>query len=79
MEEKKAFKDRKKKKDNDRHRAKAAGGGAQGAMDMVRVSKHLSYLLRHGAEKEGLPMRADGFVRVEDIVRSSHSYFESHI
>ncbi len=35
---------------------------------MVRISKYLSYLLRHGAEKEGLAMRADGFARVEDIV-----------
>ncbi|KAI5454162.1 tRNA 2'-phosphotransferase [Naganishia albida] len=34
----------------------------------VRYSKTLSYLLRHGAEKQGLPMRQDGFVRVVDIL-----------
>ena len=34
----------------------------------VRYSKTLAYLLRHGAEKQGLPMRKDGYVRVVDIV-----------
>lgn len=34
----------------------------------VRYSKTLAYLLRHGAEKQGLPMRQDGYVRVVDIV-----------
>lgn len=35
----------------------------------VRLSKTLAYLLRHGAEKEGLPMRRDGYVKVHDLVR----------
>ncbi|RKP24629.1 KptA family-domain-containing protein [Syncephalis pseudoplumigaleata] len=34
----------------------------------VRLSKRLSYLLRHGAVKEGLPLRADGFVPVSSIL-----------
>ena len=36
----------------------------------VRISKTLSWLLRHGAKQEGLAMRADGYVRVNDLVRS---------
>ena len=35
----------------------------------VKISKALSYILRHGAAKEGLKMRPDGYVRVDDIVR----------
>ncbi|KAJ9115123.1 hypothetical protein QFC22_005453 [Naganishia vaughanmartiniae] len=35
----------------------------------VRFSKTLAYLLRHGAEKHGLPMRKDGFVRVSDLLQ----------
>lgn len=34
----------------------------------VRVSKTLSWLLRHGAKGEGLVMRPDGYVRVTDLV-----------
>jgi RNA:NAD 2'-phosphotransferase (TPT1/KptA family) len=34
----------------------------------VQISKTLSYLLRHGAQKERLPIRPDGFVRVRDLV-----------
>lgn len=34
----------------------------------VRYSKTIAYLLRHGAEKEGLPMRRDGYVKVHDLV-----------
>jgi hypothetical protein len=37
----------------------------------VRVSKTLSWLLRHGAQSEGFAMRSDGFVRVADIVSKS--------
>lgn len=39
----------------------------------VRASKTLSYILRHGASKEGLKMRKDGFVRVDELV-SRHSW-----
>ncbi|KAJ7175877.1 KptA family-domain-containing protein [Mycena filopes] len=34
----------------------------------VRVSKTLSWILRHGAKSEGLAMRADGCVRVTDLL-----------
>jgi len=34
----------------------------------VRVSKTVSWLLRHAAEKEGLVMRKDGYVKVDDLV-----------
>ena len=35
----------------------------------TRHSKTLSYILRHGAAKEYLVLRKDGFVRVDDLVR----------
>ena len=34
----------------------------------VRISKTLSWLLRHGAQGEGLKMRTDGYVKVDDLV-----------
>lgn len=34
----------------------------------VAASKCLSYILRHGAEKEGLHIRSDGLVRLDDVV-----------
>lgn len=34
----------------------------------TRLSKTLSYVLRHGAEKEGILIRPDGFVLVNDLV-----------
>ncbi|KAJ7134651.1 KptA family-domain-containing protein [Mycena epipterygia] len=34
----------------------------------VRVSKTLSWILRHGAKSEGLAMRPDGYVRVTDLL-----------
>ncbi|KAK0457878.1 KptA family-domain-containing protein [Desarmillaria tabescens] len=34
----------------------------------VRISKTLSYILRHGAQKEGIPMREDGYVKVTDLI-----------
>lgn len=43
----------------------------------VRLSKTLSWLLRHGAQSEGLPMRADGFVKVTDLVRTPISILQS--
>ena len=34
----------------------------------VKISKTLSYILRHGAAKEGLTMRSDGYIKVDDLV-----------
>ena len=34
----------------------------------VKTSKALAYILRHGAEKEGLEMRSDGFIKLADVV-----------
>ncbi len=36
----------------------------------VRISKTLSWVLRHGSQSEGLTMRKDGYVRVNDLVRA---------
>lgn len=36
----------------------------------VRISKTLSWLLRHGAQGEGLAMRKDGYVKVSELVRT---------
>lgn len=36
----------------------------------VRISKTLSWILRHGAKSEGLYMRPDGYVRVSDLLAS---------
>lgn len=38
----------------------------------VRMSKTLSWVLRHGSQAEGLAMRPDGYVRVDDLVRLPH-------
>jgi hypothetical protein len=35
----------------------------------VRMSKTISWLLRHGAKSESIDMRPDGYVRVSDLVR----------
>ncbi|KAJ3052665.1 hypothetical protein HK097_005903 [Rhizophlyctis rosea] len=34
-----------------------------------KASRALSYLLRHAAEKEGIPMRPDGYALVDDVLR----------
>ena len=44
------------------HRGRPKGGRE------VTVSKAVSYLLRHGAEKEGLKMNAQGYANVADVV-----------
>ncbi|KAF9266815.1 hypothetical protein L218DRAFT_857261 [Marasmius fiardii PR-910] len=37
----------------------------------VQLSKTLSYLLRHGAESNGLSIRSDGFVKVKDLLKTA--------
>lgn len=37
----------------------------------MHISKALSWLLRHGALKEGLEISADGFVDVSQILKSN--------
>lgn len=34
----------------------------------VRASKTLAYICRHGAEKEQLHIRSDGFLKLNDVV-----------
>lgn len=49
------------RRDGDSHRG--------GTADVV-FSKSLSFILRHGAIKEGLPIRSDGYANVADLVRT---------
>ena len=42
------------------------GGGRE-----KTVSKALTFLLRHGAEKEGLKINSQGYVNVADVVRET--------
>jgi len=34
----------------------------------IDLSKSLSWILRHGAQKEGIPIGPDGYVRVSDLL-----------
>ena len=34
----------------------------------VKTSKALSWLLRHGATKEGFVMNADGYLKMDDVL-----------
>lgn len=36
----------------------------------IRISKAMSYVLRHGAEKEGIMMNSGGWVRMEDLLQN---------
>lgn len=52
-------------------RGKGGRGGGRGASSMpreVQVSKKLSWLLRHGAEKEGLKLGAGGYINLYEVV-----------
>jgi RNA:NAD 2'-phosphotransferase (TPT1/KptA family) len=47
-----------------------AGRGAErGPNRRVRVSKAMSWLLRHGAHKEGIPIDQQGYVNVADMLK----------
>ena len=48
--------------------AKDKRNRAQGQNRELQISKALSLLLRHAAEKEGLKMNAQGYANVADVV-----------
>lgn len=48
------------------------GGGSEGNREFL-VSKSLSWILRHGAEKEGLALDGEGFARCDELVSFLHS------
>lgn len=54
-------------------------GRGQGQSRDVQVSKALSLLLRHAAEKEGLKMNAQGYASVSDVVCSFVILITCHI
>ncbi|KAF9354945.1 tRNA 2'-phosphotransferase 1 [Mortierella sp. AD094] len=43
---------------------------------IVRLSKALSWLLRHNAEGQGIAIRPDGYVKIQDVLR--HSRFKGY-
>ncbi|TPX66382.1 hypothetical protein SpCBS45565_g04519 [Spizellomyces sp. 'palustris'] len=49
-------------------RGRGRGRGRHTDDPIVRISKAMSYVLRHGAAKDGIPIRADGYVLVDDLV-----------
>lgn len=51
-----------------KNKDKRGRGHGQGQSRDVQVSKALSLLLRHAAEKEGLKMNAQGYASVPDVV-----------
>ena len=55
-------------------RGKGSGGRRGGRHNDpdVELSKTLSYILRHGAQREGLTIRNDGYVRLDDLVSVIH-------
>ena len=64
-----------KRRDNQSHQQPSAKlRGSPRDDPRTRLSKSLSYVLRHGAEKESIPMRPDGFVLVNDLVGESLVY-----
>ncbi|KAJ2609436.1 tRNA 2'-phosphotransferase, partial [Coemansia sp. RSA 1694] len=53
-----------KKRDTGRTRSKNANDTPE-----VRLSKQLSYLLRHGAEDRGMKLRDDGSISIRDLLK----------
>lgn len=45
----------------------------------IRISKSLSWLLRHGAEKAGLNIREDGYAKVSDVVSPQHQCYRDRL
>lgn len=60
------------RRQNDRSSRGGRGGRGGGGEQSrgTQVSKKLSWLLRHGAESEKLPMRADGYANVQEVLNS---------
>ncbi|KAF9971496.1 tRNA 2'-phosphotransferase 1 [Actinomortierella ambigua] len=50
------------------------GGGGRGDSPQVRLSKALSWLLRHNAVAQGVAIGADGFCRLDEVL--AHSRFK---
>jgi 2'-phosphotransferase len=55
---------------NDRGTRGGSGGNRE-----VQISKALSWLLRHGAEKEGLKLGSGGFLNLKDVVGLAEECF----
>lgn len=51
-------------------RGRGRGRGRRDDDPNTKISKALSYTLRHGAEKEGLKLRGDGYANVAELVSS---------
>jgi len=43
-------------------------GSSSASSNTVRISKSLSWILRHGAQKEGLPIDDDGYIDVDVVL-----------
>ncbi|KAG5726138.1 putative tRNA 2'-phosphotransferase [Termitomyces sp. T112] len=69
---------RKKQEKGQKKQGPKQGGGQQSTKlrglerdsPAVRLSKTISWLLRHGAKNERLPMRPDGYVKVKDLMEN---------
>ncbi|CAH1767507.1 4481_t:CDS:2, partial [Entrophospora sp. SA101] len=48
-------------------RGRGDGGGDE--RHDIKLSKSLSYVLRHGATKEGLNIREDGYIKLEELFK----------
>ncbi|KAF9113591.1 tRNA 2'-phosphotransferase 1 [Mortierella sp. AM989] len=57
-------------KNNNRNR------GPRSDSPAVRLSKALSWLLRHNAESQGIAIRPDGYVKIQDVLR--HPKFKGY-
>lgn len=54
----------------EKRKGKARQRGLPSDSPEVRLSKTVTWVLRHGAASEGLKMRKDGYIRVDDLVRT---------
>lgn len=54
--------------DKSTEKPRRGGGNRQDAPPTVQLSKALSYILRHGAAKEGLKLRADGYIPLDAVL-----------